>query len=268
MELGTRALSASEILDAAFDLVRRNALVLIGLAALIYLPLALLGEGIDPQKLQSDPVSAIGRVVPALLYGTLVTPIVSIALVAALAELARGRRAGFGAALRDGVSLLVPFAWASLLVFGLVLLPLAVAAAVALAWGHAGQGVAVIAIVVASLVALGIALRFLLLGQVVVIEGGRGAGALRRSAELIRGHVLRCFGILLLGGLLTGAIGWGVQLALGWLPAVGPLLVGLGQAVGVAYTSALGVVLYFDTCARRGDAPASAAPASPPPAPL
>jgi len=39
-------------------------------------------------------------------------------------------------------------------------------------------------------------------------------------------------------------------------------------AVGAVLTSALGVVLYFDTCARRGDAPASAAPASSPPAPL
>jgi hypothetical protein len=265
MELGTRALSAGEVLDTAFDLVRQNAVLLVGLAALIYLPIALLTAGIDPKQAQLDPSSVLTRGLPAILYGLLVAPIVSIALIAVLGALARGRSTGFAAALRSGVVLLVPFAWASLLVLGILLLALVPVAVVALLWTRLPGLVRAAGVASGFVLPLLVALRFLLLGQVVVIEQARGAGALRRSAELLRGRALRCFGILMLGGLLTGLLGMGVQLALGWLPVAGGLLVGLAQAVGVAYTSALGVVLYFDACAREhaaGAAPIAAPPAS------
>ena len=255
MEFEARTHSAGEVLDAALDLVRGHAVVLIGLAALVHVPIALLLPAVDSAQASADPIAALRGAAPALLYALLVSPILGIALIAALGELTRGRAARFGAALRSGVALLVPVVWASTLVLGLALLaclPLVVVAAL----GPQLPGlVRVLAIAAGAVLPLLVALRFLLLGQVVVIEGARGVGALRRSAELVRGSVPRCFGILLLGALITGALGAGVRLALGWLPVAGELLVGIAQSVGLAYTTALGVVLYLDQRARRGEPP-------------
>jgi hypothetical protein len=210
---------------------------------------------VDPAQASADPVTALRGATPALLYALLVSPILGIALIAALGELTSGRGARFGAALRSGVALLVPFAWASSLVLGLALLACAPLVAVAALWSQL-PGLARAAGIVAGIVLpMLVALRFLLLGQVVVIERATGVGALRRSAELVRGSVLRCFGILLLGAFITGVLGAGVKLALGWIPVAGDLLAGLAQSAGLAYTTALGVVLYLDQRARRGERP-------------
>jgi hypothetical protein len=252
VELAARRRSVGEVLDAAFDLVRHNARLLIGLAALIYLPIALMMPAVDPTRASADPIGALREAGPALLYALLVSPIVSIALIAAAGDLARGRPARFGQALRSGVSLLVPFAWAWTLALGIVLLAFAPLGA-ALEWRQLPTLVRAAGIAAGLILPLVAMLRFLLLGQVVVIERARGLASLRRSAQLVKGSPLRCGGILLLGLVLTFLLGEAVQLALGWIHVVGGLLAGLAQAVGLAYTTALGVVLYLDQRARRGE---------------
>lgn len=254
MEPHARARSVGEVLDAALDLVRRHALLLIGLAAMIHVPLALMLSPLDSAQAGGDPFAALRRAVPALLYATLAAPILGVALIAALGELARGQRTDFGAALRSGLARLLPFAWASTLVFGLVLIASTPLIAVAMLWPTLGGLVRAAGIAAGLALPLVVVLRYLLLGQVVVIEGATGVASLRRSAELVRGSVLRCFGILLLGGLITGLLGGGVRMALGWIPVAGALFTGLAQSVGLAYTTALAVVLYFDQRAQRGDA--------------
>jgi hypothetical protein len=65
------------------------------------------------------------------------------------------------------------------------------------------------------------------------------------------GHLLRGFGIMLVGALLVGLLSSGIELGLGWIPLVGPIATGLAQALGFAYTSTLGVLLYFDIRCRK-----------------
>jgi len=250
-----RTRSVGEVLDAALDLVRQNPVLLIGLAALARVPVAFMVPDADPARVSADPIGALRGALGVLLYATLVSPILWIALIAALGELTGGRAARFGAALRSGVAFLVPVAWASTLVLGLVLLACAPLLAVALLRAHLSGLARALAVSLGILLPTLVAVRFLLLGQVVVIERAKGVEALRRSAELVRGSLPRCFGILLLGGLLTGALGAGAQHALGAIPVAGPLLEGLAESVGWAYTTALGVVLYLDQRARRGEPP-------------
>jgi len=253
-----RTRSVGKVLDAALDLVRRNPVLLIGLAALARVPVAFMIPDGDATGVSADPIGALRGAVGALLYATVVSPILWIALIAALGELTGGRAARFGAALRSGVALLVPVAWASTLVLGLVLLASAPLFAAVLLRGQLSGLARALAISLGILLPMLVALRFLLLGQVVVIERAQGIEALRRSAELVRGSLGRCFGILLLGGLLTAVLGLGVRYAIGGIPVAGPLLEGLAESVGWAYTTALGVVLYLDQRARRGEPPPAA----------
>jgi len=255
LELETRTRSVGGVLDAALDLVRHNPVLLIGLAALARVPIAFMVPDADSAQVSADPIGAMRGAAGALLYAALVSPILWIALIAALGELTAGHAARFGAALRSGIALLVPVAWASTLAVGLVLLACAPLLAVLLLRTQLSGLERAVGIAVGTALPLWVGLRFLLLGQVVVIEGATGVGALRRSTELVRGSLLRCFGILLLGGLLTGALGAGVQHALGGIPVAGQLLEGLAESVGWAYTTALGVVLYLDQRARRGEPP-------------
>jgi hypothetical protein len=102
--------------------------------------------------------------------------------------------------------------------------------------------------------------RFSLLTQVAVLERVFGPAALARANRLIGGQVLRVFGIYLLVGLLMGLLGGAAALALGALPVVGLVATALVQSLAFAYTTAVGVVLYEDVRARKGEAAAAPPP--------
>jgi hypothetical protein len=103
-------------------------------------------------------------------------------------------------------------------------------------------------------VAVWLAVRWLLVAQVVALEGTSAVGALRRSSELVRGHWLRIASLVGVGLVVTLAIG----------PLVGALLIfatsaplGLLNVVaGVVYALAMPFVAlttcyaYFDVLVR------------------
>jgi hypothetical protein len=99
--------------------------------------------------------------------------------------------------------------------------------------------------------------------QAVVIEGERGAGALHRSGELVKGMWWRVFGVALvvylftlLFGLPLGLVGIGLDAA----GADRTLIVGalqmLWHALGVSFTALIATLLFFDLRARTSEAPA------------
>ncbi len=57
--------------------------------------------------------------------------------------------------------------------------------------------------------------------------------------------------VFLVGALIVSLLTSGIELGVGWIPVVGPIATGLSQALGFAYTSTLGVLLYFDIRCRK-----------------
>jgi hypothetical protein len=249
-----RSMSIGEILDTGFRLVRNHFVVLVGISASLYVPLALaLLPFSDPAQAASTPgVLAIAFFV-VIFVGLLLAPIVMAAITHALGELYLGRRATIGEALGAGLSMLMPLmgTWllASLVVVaaGSLFVPIFIAGRL--------QAISLAGAIPLFLVAAGIfiyvLLRFLLLTQVMVLEHVFGTRALRRSAEVIRDHSLRGLGVLFVGGLVSNLLLFGVNFAIGWIPVAGGVAVAFAESAGFSFTSAIAVLLYFDIRCRK-----------------
>ena len=228
MRYEIRAMSFAEILDAGFRLVRDHFVLLVGISAALYVPAALFQSAAESLADAQSPGSlALVGLLGVLVFAA-VSPFVGVAITFALGEVYLGREVGIGDAFRKGLPIVVPVLGTSLL--------------------------ALLAIVGASLLLLlpgiWVGLGLVLLSQVMVLEGRFGTAAMSRSFELMKGQRLRAFGIFLVVFILSGVLTFGVQLALGFIPIVGPVGSGLVSAVSGTYASAVGVVLYFDIRCR------------------
>jgi hypothetical protein len=184
-------------------------------------------------------VVAVGTTLALLGFG-----LVQAATACALVEIDRGRSVGAVQAYRVALERLRP------LVRGLALAVLVCLALVA-TWFLIP-------------VAIWLAVRWALLAQVVELESGPGRRALRRSAELVRGHWFRVASLVGISALLALAAG----------PLVGALLIfatdaplallnlvaGIVYAVAMPFVALTTAYVYFDARARveleRRDEPA------------
>src|SRR5437870_4633218 len=114
MSYEIRAMSFAEIMDAGFQIVRRHFGLILGIAAALYVPVAILGALLMPYTTAgANPLAGIGAgrlgaVIGLGLYAIIVSPIVSAAITFAIGELYLGRSASVGQSLRVGASMLVP----------------------------------------------------------------------------------------------------------------------------------------------------------------
>jgi len=254
--------SLGAILDAALDLLRRHWVLLVGLCALVQIPAAFAEAALSDEGAARDLASEQPWPAAALLFSVLALPVVTAAVTDACGDFLHGRATDAGRALRRGLAL-AP----RLLVTGLILVLLTVVAALPLAAVvRSGDAlgparVPALALAVALLVAVGV--RFALLTQVVVLERRWGPAALVRASRLVSGQVLRVVAVYVVAGLLMGLIAAVAGLALADLPVFAPVAIGFVQALAFAYTSAVGVVLYEDVRARRGEQADGAPPLTP-----
>ncbi len=230
-----RAMSFAEIMDTGFRIVRQHFGLIIGIAAALYVPIAILGALVAPEPVPgSGPWASVGAgrvgfLIGLVLYAVVVSPIVSAAITFAIGEIYVGRSTTVGQSLRVGASMLLPIAGTSILV-----------------------GIAVmIGLVLLVIPGVYLFLCFLLVWQVMVLERRYGFAAMGRSRELMRGSLLRGFGITLAGGIIVSVVGGAIGLVVGHVPLLGPIGEGVARAAGVAYTSAVAVVLYFDVRCRK-----------------
>lgn len=233
MSYPIRAMGFGEILDTAFRVVRDHAAVLIGVPTLFYVPLALIQEALTSPSLASagDTTAAVALV--SLGVGALglavVLPLVQAAVIRAIGEHYLGRTVGLGEALRGATAIFLPLVGTWLL-YTLAILG------------------GLILLVIPGIYLM---LAFLLIVPVMVLEGRFGTGALRRSRELMRGSLLRGFGVVFVGGLIASLLSTAAQLLFGFLPWVGSVGSGVAQGAAFAYTSAVTVLLYFDIRCRK-----------------
>jgi hypothetical protein len=256
-----RQMSFGEILDTGFRLLRDHFLLLGVPAALPSIPIAVLlgpliaGSLVEPPQDPSFLAAAIG----ALVFALLLYPVVMAAITHAVGELYVGRSVNIQSALGTGVSLFLPVVGTHVLgtlaVTGalvLVGLPVVVLVSLATLLGLPRVPLMLLGILWTAgwMTYLWLAWLFLVT-PVVVLEGVSGARALKRAYTVVRGHMLRGFGVFMVGGILMSTLSTGVQYGLGWVPGLGLVASGLAQAAGFAYTTALVVLFYFDIRCRK-----------------
>ncbi len=231
-----RPMSLGEILQAGFSLLRSHFWLLVGLAAIIYVPMGLVREALPfatgvAASGEGSPASPLALVLFALLtilvFGV-GTPLASAALTVAVGDIYLGRPTGVGPALRRAWALFLPLVGTTLLSSVFISLGL-------------------LALIVPG---IWLALAYFVSWQVVVLEGLSGMAALRRSGELMRGNKGRAILVSLASGVLHGVVLGGASWALqGWplaFAAVGTVV----PTLFMAYLIAVTVVFYFDVRCR------------------
>jgi hypothetical protein len=225
MKYEIRAMSFGEILDTGFRLFRNHFLVLTGIAAVLYVPLAactaVLGSGAE----DSAMIAAAIVFLVTMVY----SPIIQAAITYTLGEFYLGRKVTLEQALRTGGSLFAPLVGTSLL------------ATLAILGGT-------LLLVIPGIY---LALCYLLVGQVMVLERKFGTSALGRSRALMRGNFARGVGVYLVAGILSGVLSVGVHVVTSAVPLLSEVASCLAQAVSAGFASAVGVVLYFDIRSRK-----------------
>jgi hypothetical protein len=228
MRYEVREMAFAEILDTGFRLLRDHFVLLVGIAATLHIPLALIQEVLASAAENNATLAVVVSLVMTLLL-LAISPIIGAASTYAIGEVYLGRETTIGDSMRKGLSIFVPLLGTSIL------------AALATMGG----------MLLLILPGIWVALGLIVLSQVMVLEGRFGTSALSRSFELMKGQRGRAFGILFVVLLVQGVIGFGVGLALGAIPVLGGIAAGVVAAVSGAYTAAVSVVLYFDIRCRK-----------------
>jgi hypothetical protein len=246
--LALRPLRVGEMLDAAITLYRRNYRSLMAIVAFVVVPYSFIEQSIlwsvvrpFEDQLFVNPEDASGDVAITLVFSALsflvIQPFVTAAIARATAEVYLGISPKIGDTYRFALSRTHTILWVTLLsalvtVFGVLLL-----------------------IVGAFLFFV----RFYFSTTVVVVEGKRGTGAMRRSWRLAKGSFWKIFGTIFLAGILSSIVAGilTIPTALladrmgesGWfLSALGT---SLAQIIVTPFSSIIAVLLYFDMRIRK-----------------
>ena len=232
MSVPIRAMTLSEILDQSFKLLRSQFALLVAIAAVLYVPMSVLPAlflDFEPGTVPGPSFWITYAVI--LLIALVGLPWSQLAITWAISESALGRTCTFGDAYGETQSRYLPYVGT---------------------WLLASLGI-VVGMFLLILPGIYLAVLWMPVGAVVVIDGLSGPAALGRSRDLVSGSWWRAFGVALVAGIITTVVGGGFNWMFGFIPVVGPLLNGLVGAVTFAFYAVVVVVLYFDLRCRHED---------------
>jgi len=237
--LGPRGIG--EILGTAFQLYRRHWQTLLGIAAVVVIPLTVLqyvlghwvriqGEVTRDQVASTSFWASTTASLLAALIGLLLYQVLTGAITRAIAAEVAGQDPDVEQSYRFGFTRL----WSILLVSVLV-------------------GLATVAgLIVLVIPGIYIGVRLAVSIQALVVEGRRGTQAMGRSWALVGGHWWHAFGTLLVAALLTGLLNAVITApfsATAWF-AHG-VVAAVATVVTLPYGALVGVLLYLDLRARK-----------------
>jgi hypothetical protein len=241
---GARALgprSIGNILSTAFQLYRRHWQTLLGIAAVVVIPLTLLqyvfghwlrtqGEATRNQVVSTSFWAAASASLLAALVGLLLYQVLTGAITRAIAAEVAGEDPSVEQSYRFGFVRL----WSILLVSVLV-------------------GLATVAgLILLIIPGIYIGVRLAVSIQALVVEGRRGTEAMGRSWALVAGHWWHAFFTLLVAALITGLVNGVITApfsAGAWF--VQGVAAAVATIVTLPYGSLVGVLLYLDLRARK-----------------
>jgi hypothetical protein len=220
-----RAMSFSELLDTATRVLIDRFRLLVGITAVVYVPLAVINDGAQPEPGQI----VWGRVIAGIVVSLVALPLASTALTHAVGETYLGHPTSIGRSFRAALRLILPLTGTMLLVYlGII----------------AG-------FVLLIIPGIYLSLAWILTSPIVILENQYGLSAIRRSRELMRGNMGRAAGVLILGWIVVAVLSGILGIVFKLVPVLGPIGQGFAQAVGVAYSSVVLVLLYFDIRCRK-----------------
>lgn len=278
-----RPLGITDILDETVELYKTNFVLLVGIAAFLYVPFSIITA---PMQMPGAGIENMG---PAQLTGTLVTllfyivcaPVVTGALTFAISERYLGRETSIGACYGRMLkaSMIFPLLGANILVF------MAVSIAGAIPMIAIGAGIALITVAIGSnigLMAAGILLivvgmpviavpiyvwmRLMLVAPSFVIETRGAVAAVKRSWGLMKDNALKAFALSLIVGFVVVMVQLIVTSPIAVAGAVGavrgsepgPVMVGLLGVIQAIMSTLLGpitsivvILLYYDMRIRK-----------------
>jgi hypothetical protein len=219
----------ADILDETFEIYKSKFVLLIGIAAVLYVPLLLLQSAfqIQPKALMSrgtserDIALIVGTLAVLGLAYILALALVTGALTFGVSDSYLQRETSIGACYRRmlNASVLFRFLWTNVLVFlayiGALIVPMAVlfGGVGLITWsGRAGAAAMVFGIllvvagVVGIIVPIHVLLRLVLVTPSFMIESQSPIGALRRSWELMKGNTGKALAVLFIVGIATTII--------------------------------------------------------------
>ncbi len=268
-----RPRGAGELLDAAISLYRRNWRTFMAIAALVIVPFTVLQQyavstAVEPfrdirsvQDLQAAHEASLRIFILSLALAAvgflLVYPLITAALVRAVADSYLGERISVGRAYAAALRRLAPLLGAIVLQLLGVVAVFVPVVVVAIATGSAavavplGMGALVVAMLVYA--------RLLFAASAVVIEAAGPVRALVRSWELSLRSAWRILGVVLLAALLAGIVNIilvlpvnfveGVRTGEAWvLPAIAT---SVAQVITNPFVTMMPVLLYFDLRIRK-----------------
>lgn len=234
MRYDLRPRSFVEILDQSFRLLRDHFVSLAGVMVVLMVPYTFVMSLFSP-KAEGGARPDFGTTLIALgltivLMG-FIAPLAQMAVTRTTADAYLGKSIGLADALRSGLKIYGSYVGTYFLmllfVFGAMLLLVIPGVYLGVGYG--------------------------LVGPVVVVEHIVGRAALKRSRALVQDNWWRTFAIVAVASLLNAVVAGAVNLVIGSVPLIGPLLVGVVQGVGGAFVAVVIVVYYFDLRCRKED---------------
>lgn len=232
MRYEIRAMSAGEILDTGLRLVRTHFVPLVGISAIVNVPLSVLQSVLGNDATASAGAmspTAMALAIVTLLGFVVVAPIVQTAITVLLGDVYLGRETSIGAAFRRSLAIVLPVIGTSFLA-GLLAIPAFLALLIPGIWFALGLSV---------------------LSPVMILERRFGMSAIRRSLALVAGNRLRALGIGVIVTVLSVALAAGTGLVGDASPWLSGLAVGLASSVTSAFAAAVFVVFYFEIRSRK-----------------
>lgn len=281
----------ADILDETVELYKSSFVLLVGIAAVMYVPYSLVQRyfmgkftGLTMQPTLGEPLpmsqlmQLLGVLVLSLLYHFAVTPFVTGATTFAVSERFLGRNVTIAACFKRILNasmigrlfLAVLFKFLALLVPILLIWLAVFVIAMAAATSHLamiGVGLVLCVLGLGALVAaLYLYMRLMLIETSLVVEGEGFIRALTRTWTLMPGSILKCLIMLFLAGIVTSIVSsittTPTQLALAatttkgaspaqWLLVLNAVIGTLGDTIMAPVTSIVPILLYYDIRVRK-----------------
>lgn len=233
-----RPRSLGEILVDSLRLLGRHAGVFLAISLAVVAPVQLIVSGIGLEQLTgpySSKLSATELAISTAVSFLVIAPLVTATAIHALKAIGAGERPRARASLQAGLDAFAPlFA--------------------ALVLAAAGIALGVLALIVPGIY---LAVRWFFVPQTVVLEGARGAAALRASADVTKDAWWRTFAIALVANLAavlpalliaTPAAAAAKALDLQVVALAGSILT---EALTAPFVALVATLLYYDLRARR-----------------
>lgn len=230
MQYEIRTMSLAEILDTSFRILRDHFVPIVGISALLNVPVAV-GQALIETQAQAGAAVSMPTIGVAfgLLSFALVSPLVGAAITYLIGELYLGREARIGESFRVALGIFVPLIGTALLV------------------GLFTIGATLLLIIPGIWFGLGT----ILTSQIMVLERTFGMTAIRRSLELMKGNRGRVFLIILVVLGVSLVAGFAIGLIAKPVPWLSGIVSGLTGSLTGAFSSVAMVVLYFDIRCRK-----------------